>query len=33
MKRSDKERFETISDGMILGLLLYALFEIYSLVF
>jgi hypothetical protein len=33
MRRSKKERVETITDGMILGILLYALFEIYILIF
>jgi hypothetical protein len=33
MRRSKKERMETISDGAILGLLFYTLFEIYTLVF
>jgi hypothetical protein len=33
MRRSRKQRVEAISEGMILGLLLYTLFEIYTLVF
>jgi hypothetical protein len=33
MRRSKKERIERISDGMILGLLLYTLLEIVTLIF
>jgi hypothetical protein len=32
MKRSENGRYETIGDGMILGFLIYMLFEVFGLL-